>query len=221
MHVFYLHGFASSPQSSKATFFGERFAERGVRMHCPDLNLPDFATLTISRMLQQVEKRMTALAPGAVVLIGSSLGGLIAVEAAARQVGKARHPITHVVLLAPAIELEWEKWSELGSSGIPGWREKRELEIFHYAYDEPRRLQFGFYEDASRYHAHARRLEQPVLIFQGRQDESVSPDNVETFARAQAAATLHMLDDGHQLKNSLDFIWNETAKFLKLSAVSF
>ena len=55
---------------------------------------------------------------------------------------------------------------------------------------------------------------QPLLIFQGRQDESVSPAVVEAFARAQPRATLFMLEDGHQLKNSLDFIWRETSRAL-------
>ncbi len=30
MQVLYLHGFASSPQSSKATFFAGRLAARGI-----------------------------------------------------------------------------------------------------------------------------------------------------------------------------------------------
>ena len=123
MHVFYLHGFASSPGSSKATFFAERLAGAGVRMECPDLNQPDFSTLTVSRMLQQLDARITALPPGDVVLIGSSLGGFVAIEAAARQADAARASRSRqLVLLAPAVELEWEKWSELGSAGIEGWR---------------------------------------------------------------------------------------------------
>ena len=56
-----------------------------------------------------------------------------------------------------------------------------------------------------------------MLIFQGRQDESVSPEIVERFSQRQGAATLHMLDDTHQLKNSLDFIWQNAALFLSLS----
>ena len=102
MHVFYLHGFASSPQSSKAQYLSARCAASGVTLHCPDFNQPDFATLTISRMLRQLEMDMAALPPGDVVLIGSSLGGFVAVEAARRQAARVVHPITRMVLLAPA-----------------------------------------------------------------------------------------------------------------------
>src|SRR5688500_940640 len=137
MVVIYLHGFASSPQSSKASFFAERFAAAGVRFLCPDLNDPAFATLTVSRMLQQLEKRISSLPPGEIVLIGSSLGGFVAVEAAARQVGQARHPISHLVLLAPAVELEWDRWSEVGPGGVERGRAAGGGDIFHYALDRP------------------------------------------------------------------------------------
>jgi len=216
MHVFYLHGFASSPDSSKATYFSNRLAARVIRMECPDLNQPDFSTLTVSRMLRQVEDRIAALPPGDVAMIGSSLGGFVAVEAAARQANREQHPITQLILLAPAVDLEWEKWSELGSAGVEGWRKAGSVNVFHYAFDEDRQLAYGFYEDANRYRASAHRLSQPMLIFQGRRDESVSPAVVERFAAVQPRATLYMLDDGHQLKDSLHFIWEKTAAALGL-----
>jgi uncharacterized protein len=207
MHLFYLHGFASSPHSTKAQFFGERLAARGLKLHCPDFNQPDFSTLTVSRMLQQLEKRISALPPGDAILIGSSLGGFVAVEAAARSVNQARHPVTHLVLLAPAVELEWERWPEIGPRGIERWRKSGSIEVFHYAYNRPQVLGFSFYEDAIRYSPGSKRLETPMLIFQGRRDESVQPAAVERFAHAQPHAELHLLDDDHQLKGSLNFIW--------------
>jgi hypothetical protein len=216
MVVIHLHGFASSPQSSKATFFADRFAGRGIKFLCPDLNEPAFSTLTVSRMLQQLEKRISSLPPAEIALIGSSLGGFVAAEAAARRVGEARHPISRLILLAPAVELEWDRWSEVGPGGVERWRAAGDIDVFHYALERTERLNFGFYDDAIRYHPASRRLDMPMLIFQGRQDESVSPDIVERFAQSQHNATLHLLDDAHQLKNSLEFIWVETARFLSL-----
>jgi pimeloyl-ACP methyl ester carboxylesterase len=216
MHVFYLHGFASSPQSSKATFFRERFAACGVTMHCPDFNQPDFSTLTVSRMLKQLDARIAALPPGDVVLVGSSLGGFVAVEAAARHADHPRHPVARLILLAPAVELEWDRWTELQPGGVEEWKRRGSIEVFHYAYEQPRVLDFDFYVDAEQYHPAIRSVPQPILIFQGRQDESVTPATVQAFAGSQPHARLHMVEDGHQLKNSLEFIWVESARALAI-----
>ena len=60
------------------------------------------------------------------------------------------------------------------------------------------------------------RLEMPILIFQGRRDTAVSPDTVESWARARPNVELHLLDDDHQLTSSLDYIWQETRRFLEI-----
>src|SRR5438105_4713079 len=240
MHIFYLHGFASSPMSTKAQFLAGRLAARGLTLQCPDLNQPDFSTLTMSRMLQQTEERIAMMMPGNVMLIGSSMGGFVAVEAAARAVNQARHPIAQLILLAPAVELEWKRLTEVGpdepatpkrdsakaepatpkrdsaKAGIERWRRSGSIEVFHYAYDAPRRLAFSFYDDASRYAPARRRLETPIVIFQGRRDESVDAASVERSAKGQPHATLHLVDDDHQLKNSLEAIWVEIARLLPI-----
>lgn len=166
-------------------------------------------------MLRQLEAQIAALPPGDVALIGSSLGGFVAMEAAARQMNRPQHAISRLVLLAPAVELEWDRWAEIGEGGgVAGWRTSGDIEVLHYGDEQPQRLGYSFYEDANRYHPAARDLALPMLIFHGRQDESVSPSIVEAFARTQSSATLHLFDDGHQLKESLEVIWQETARFL-------
>ena len=64
MHVLYLHGFASSAQSSKAAFFRSKLSAHGVEVQTPDFNAPDFSTLTVSRMLGQVHDAIEAAAAG-------------------------------------------------------------------------------------------------------------------------------------------------------------
>src|SRR3954468_15820643 len=83
-HVFYLHGFASSPQSTKVGYFSERLREHGVDVRCPDFNQPDFATLTLTRMLDQLGAELAALDGAPATLCGSSLGGTLAILAAER-----------------------------------------------------------------------------------------------------------------------------------------
>ena len=70
--VFYLHGFASSDKSTKATYLADRLRVHGIPLRCPDFNLPDFASLTMTRMLNQLSAETLPHDQG-VTLIGSSL----------------------------------------------------------------------------------------------------------------------------------------------------
>jgi pimeloyl-ACP methyl ester carboxylesterase len=219
--LFYLHGFASSARSSKATFFRERLARLGLTLQTPDFNEPDFATLTITRMLDQLDAAIAARPAGPVVLIGSSLGAYVAWHAAARRAGTREaqtHPITALVLLAPAFEFGANRMRDLGPEGIARWKATNRLEVFHYGYGEPRPLQFALYEDAGRYDSTRVTVTTPALVFQGRHDTLVDPAMVERFVAARPTMTLQLLEDDHQLLASLEFIWQSTADFLHLTA---
>jgi uncharacterized protein len=211
--VLYLHGFASSPRSTKVKFFRERFHEQGIDLRCPDFNEPDFTTLTLTRMLDRLGAELNhAAAP--VTLVGSSLGGTLAVLAAARfaaQVGR-------LVLLAPAVMFAKPGHHLLPPERIDEWRRRRALPFFHYAYDEERALNFAFYEDSLRYDAFSSAFAQPTLIFQGLRDASVDHRTVEAFARPRPNATLSLLDDDHQLIASLPRMWTDIRAFLELDA---
>ncbi len=224
-HVFYLHGFASSPGSTKAAFFERHFARYGVPLHCPDLNAPDFETLTVSRMIGQVERAILALPPAPVVLIGSSLGGFVALEIASRWSKRcaaadpgilARYPIDRLILLAPALDFVRGRERQLGEEGLANWRASGSVPVFHYGEGRTRNVHYGLYEDALKYDAFASYVDFPILVCHGRRDDTVAPDAVEAFARSRPNVILRMLDDDHQLIGSLDEIWKETAAFLGL-----
>jgi pimeloyl-ACP methyl ester carboxylesterase len=211
MRVFYLHGFASSARSSKASFFAAKLAERGVTLETPDLNEPDFSTLTVSRMIAQVAAAIDA-GEGPVALMGSSLGGFVAVQAALQRPAR----VERLVLLAPALDFGGNRMRELTGRGIEDWKATNKLDVFHYGYGRMIPVHYELYADARTYDPYNAALTIPVQVFQGRRDASVDPDAVERWSLARPNVELHMLDDDHQLLGSLDFIWKEMKRFLGL-----
>jgi uncharacterized protein len=210
--VIYLHGFASSGRSGKAAYLAERLRASGADFHAPDLNLPDFSTLTVTRMLQQTRALVdTATAP--VTLIGSSLGAFVAVNAAAAW----PHIVGRLVLMAPALDFGDEGLKGPGGADIAAWKAAGHLNVFHFAYGRMMPVHYELYADARRHNAMDADLQMPVLVFQGRRDTAVDPDTVEAWSRRRPNVELHMLDDDHQLGASLGYIWVKLAAFLDLN----
>jgi uncharacterized protein len=210
--IFYLHGFASSAKSTKAGYFADRLREHGIALRCPDFNEPDFATLTLTRMLAQLQQHIEAAGDRPATVIGSSLGGTLAILAADKMAAR----IDRVILLAPAVMFAKPGHHLLPPERIDEWRRQGSLPFFHHAYDGERPLNVSFYEDSLQYDAFGARLEQPTLVFQGLRDASVDYRTLEAFARTRPDVTLSLLDDDHQLIASLPRIWESVAPFLGL-----
>jgi hypothetical protein len=204
--VLYLHGFASSPASSKATYIAERLRARGVRVEVPDLNRPDFSTLTVTRMLQQAGALMDG-AGEPVMLVGSSLGGFVAINLAAAR----PREVAHLVLLAPAVDFAPAEDSRRGPMSrewdIDEWRRTGVLPVFHYGYGRLMQVRYSLYADAVQYDALSAVVPMPTIVFQGTRDDTVDPAAVEAWARARPNVELHLVDDDHQLSASLPAIW--------------
>jgi len=203
--VIYLHGFASSPASSKARFFQDRLEQAGFSVTVPDLAEGDFEHLTITRQLAVIERH----AGGAPVqLIGSSLGGYLAALYA------ARHPqVSRLVLLAPAFEFI-RRWPErLGRDGMEAWQRAGSIEVYHYGEKRECRLGYGLIEDASQYEDYPD-CRQPALIFHGAHDEVVPPQVARAFAKGRDQVRLEIVDSGHDLLDVLEYMLPRVAAFL-------
>jgi uncharacterized protein len=216
VHLFYLHGFASSPDSGKAAYLRGRLDPFGQPLHAPDFNAPDFSTLTVSRMLGQVGAAIAALPPGPVGLIGSSLGGFVALHAAAAQVAETARPIARLVLLAPAVDFASGRDGWLTAAELETWRRTGWRDVFHYAWNRTLPMHYALYEDGHRFDAFAAHFETPTLVFQGAQDSVVNPRRVNEWAAPRANVAVRVLDDDHQLQGHLETIWKDSAAFLGL-----
>lgn len=93
MNILYLHGFRSSPQSTKARLMAAHFANTEHRFICPQL--PASPTVAIELARELIEDRGNAAKDWA--LIGSSLGGYYATFLAERYGCRA-------ALLNPAVK---------------------------------------------------------------------------------------------------------------------
>jgi len=217
MRVVYLHGFASSPQSSKARFFGGKFAEADVAFEAPQLDQGKFASLTISGQMRVVGKAVSAhrekLAKGeALVLMGSSLGGYLAALYA------ERHPkaVDHLVLLAPAFEF-LQRWrTRLSAEEIEKWKREGSIPIYHYGTKTEQCLGYEFLEDAARYEA-APDFHQRALILHGSEDPVVPSQVSRDFALEHAHVRLVLFKSGHELTDVLEDLWREVRGFLEIA----
>jgi pimeloyl-ACP methyl ester carboxylesterase len=203
--ILYLHGFASSPGSSKAQFFAARLRTAGALVDIPDLAAGDFEHLTIGGQLRVVER---AAAGDPVALIGSSLGGYLAALYA------ARHPeVSRVVLLAPAFGFA-ARWAErMGVSAVDAWRAAGSVEVFHYGENRQRRLSYALLEDGLTYPDYPE-FRQPALIFHGAHDDVVPARYSSEFAATHPNARLEILDSGHELLNVLEYMAPKVCAFL-------
>ena len=159
-------------------------------------------------MVDQVQQLLDRLPEGPVALIGSSLGGFVAVQVAIRRA------IDRMILLAPAIDFSGNRLREIGDRGVDQWERTGELNVFHYGFGRIMPVHYGLYTDACDYDCISASLWMPIQIFQGRRDTAVSPESVERWAESRPNVELHLLDDDHQLTGSLDTIWQNAERFL-------
>jgi len=216
MRVVYLHGFASSPQSSKGRFFAGKFGEAGVAFEAPQLDQGEFLNLTIRGQMLVVGKAVSAhrekLAKGEpLVLMGSSLGGYLAALYAERN-PKA---VDRLVLIAPAFEFLRRWRARLSIQEVEEWKREGSIPIYHYGSKTEQRLGYGFLEDAAQYEG-APDFHQRALILHDTEDSVVPSQVSHDFALEHTRVRLALFKSGHELTDVLEGLWRETSGFLEI-----
>lgn len=161
-NILYLHGFASSPRGRKVAALRQLLEPEGFRVVAPDLNIPSFEKLDFKAMARvsfwEVKKHLPA------VVVGSSLGALVALQAAHIAL---KAPL---VLVAPALGLK-DRWVEGLAPGDP-------VLFFHHGEGRELGIHRRFFEEMTRVEADRDPPPVPVSVLMGRRDESVPFETV-------------------------------------------
>jgi pimeloyl-ACP methyl ester carboxylesterase len=201
--ILLLHGFASSGQSTKAQYFQEKVKTvPQVAFDAFDFNPTpkDFEYLTISGMIDRLRQYVLDRHLGLMSLVGSSLGGLVALHYARRYGGVER-----MLLLAPALSY----LSEPSADELAEWQETGSAMVYHYGFDREMTLRYGFHEDGFRYRERVP-PSVPVTIIHGREDETVPIGHSREWAAAYPGRVrLIEVDSVHTLYDQLPFIWEQ------------
>lgn len=207
----YLHGFASSPRSSKAIYLRDRLAEINLDLKVLDLNQGGFSSLTLTR---QIEQTVAAFPDNQIpiTLIGSSFGGLTSAWVAQNNVR-----VQNLILLAPAFGFPQNWHSRLQPLQIEQWRKSGYLSVYHYGENKQLPLHYKFLQDAKNYPVAGLTRSLPTLIIHGIHDEVVPIQVSRDYAKQHSQVRLVELNSDHGLNNAKARIWQEIKQFLHFS----
>ena len=214
--LFWLGGFKSDMQGTKAVALGDWARAQGRACVRFDYSghgesAGDFADGTISRWLEEALGVFGAFCPGPQIVVGSSMGGWLALLMA-RELRRRPGPATvaGLVLIAPAVDfteaLMWQRFPaavkrEIETTGV--WRRPSEYS------DEPYPITRGLIEDGRKHLLLGGLIETgcPVRILQGVKDPDVPWTHAEGLVSrlAQDDVVLTLVKDGdHRLSRPED-----------------
>jgi uncharacterized protein len=165
--VLYLHGFASAPGGRKVSALRDILGQRSFEIVVPDLNIPSFRRLDFEAMARLAQREAKRHEPS--VMVGSSLGALVALEAI------RDGPRAPLVLIAPALGFG-RRWIEKLAPGDPVF-------FFHHAEGRDLPIHRRFFEQLVAIESDREPPEAPVVVVMGTRDESVSFEQVREHWR--------------------------------------
>jgi pimeloyl-ACP methyl ester carboxylesterase len=160
--ILYLHGFASSPSGRKIAALRNLLERSDVEVVAPDLNVPSFQELDFQEIVRKALDETARHRPA--VVVGSSLGALVAIEASRRRL---RAPL---LLIAPAIGFG-RRWVDKLPAGDP-------LNFFHHAEGRDLPIHRRFFEGLAAVENDDEPPTVPVIVVMGSRDESVPVGHV-------------------------------------------
>ncbi|CAF0735060.1 unnamed protein product [Adineta steineri] len=194
----YLHGFASSPLSTKGVELQRWFQnELNLSLDLPDLNIPSFRKQCLTHMVDHIEQNIIQ-SNSNWYLIGSSFGGLVSTLVAQRQ-SKLIHSL---LLLAPAFN-PIQRWSS--KINIEQWKNQGFINYFNPSKqcDEP--IDYQFFRDLHSYPSYPIVTTCPITIIHGLKDDVIPIETSREYMQRihtinQYSTNMIEVNDDHHLR---------------------
>jgi pimeloyl-ACP methyl ester carboxylesterase len=206
--ILLLHGFASSGQSTKASYLRERLrAHPKARFYAIDFNPTprDFECVTVTGMINRLRQYLLDHGLEECCLIGSSMGALIGTNYAHQFGGVSR-----MLLLAPAL---FYRARGMDDEKLETWESDGVTPVYHYAFKQEVPLRYDLALDGMHYDEPVPPAA-PTLIIHGRHDDIVPIDDSREYVARYRQVQLIEVDAGHRLNDRLPFIWRQVQSFL-------
>jgi uncharacterized protein len=203
--ILFLHGFASSDQATKAKYLRDRLEEEPeTTFHAINFNPTpeDFEWMTPTGMIDRARQFILDHNLETLSLIGSSLGGLVALNYAHRYGN-----VQSMLLVAPLL-----RWTSILDSDVEmaRWEQAGSLPVSHYALPGKPRLRFDFQVDGRRYGEWVPPAA-PTVIIHSRNDAIVPIAGSRAYAEQypDRVRLLELKAAGHDMNDHLPTIWGQ------------
>jgi predicted esterase YcpF (UPF0227 family) len=165
--LYYIHGYLSDPNSTKGILFKEKLNAKAIKYR--DCEPED---LIISECVKRIEKEIEK--DEHTILIGSSLGGLLAAKTALKNPN-----VKHIILLNPAIIPPSVDISKIQDMPLRILSDMQDIRLFK------------------------EKISSDINILAGKWDDVVPSDWVLKFAKVQGV-DVRFLDDDHSFTYNLN-----------------
>ncbi|GAB4431180.1 MAG: alpha/beta fold hydrolase [Anaerolineae bacterium] len=208
--ILFLHGFLSSSQGSKARFLADRLAGVPAAVfHAVEFNptARDFEFMTVTGQINRLRQFVLDHRLERVNLIGSSLGGQVALNYAHRYGG-----VNQLLLLAPALHYSAP---HIPPAELADWEAAGVRHMWHDGFGREAPLRYQFHLDRLTY-AEPPPPPAPTVIIHGRGDEVVPLAGSRAYAAAfPRQVTLIEVDSDHRLGDQSDLIWQQVLSLIQ------
>ena len=204
--IIYLHGFLSSAQGTKANYLEARLSD--VSFHAVEFNPTprDFEFMTVTGQINRLRQYILERQFETVKLIGSSLGGQVALHYAHRYGG-----VEKLLLLAPALVYSLDRYD---ADELTQWQTTDVYHLWHDGLQGEIPLRYAFHLDRMQYNQ-LPVAPAPTVIIHGQYDDVVSITDSRQYASANPdSVTLIEVDSDHRLNEQLPLIWEQVESFL-------